>query len=438
MTSEFRAIAKTDDWSKIYNLAETYQKKQQWQQAAQAFEQAIELRGDFFWSYHHLGDTLSRLQQWQQATQAYTNAVKLDPDFFWSWHNLGDAYTQLKQWDKAIEAYTTAVKLDPDFFWSWHNLGDAYIQLQQWDRAIEAYLQGSYLQPEHQLIYQKLGSAFKQRGTLAQSIHDYRQLIQSPPQNSVFELLRTQPKRSLELAENLVKQHQIQAAIVVYCMVLEVQPEQTSVKVHLTQLLQQQSQLEQAISLNQQKLQESTASSLLTQVTAIPLAKPHQKPIPGRIVLQKVDWSWRGNPADPRLQSNASISTRQLNDLHQAVGWSSRSLAQLEQALKASFSYVSAIHVHQDKEQLIGFARAISDGVFHATLLDIAVHPDFQGRKVGKNVVKTLVEQLHQAQIKDITLFASLHLVDFYHKLGFLSQPNNLQWMLWCPTSDEL
>ena len=46
-------------------------------------------------------------------------------------------------------------------------------------------------------------------------------------------------------------------------------------------------------------------------------------------------------------------------------------------------------------------------------------------------MVKTLIEQLQTAQISDITLFTSPHIVDFYHKLGFVSQPNNLQWMLW-------
>jgi tetratricopeptide (TPR) repeat protein len=422
MTSEFKAIAKTDDWSKVYNLAETYQKEEQWQQAAQAFEQAIELKEDFFWSYHHLGDILSRLQQWDMATQAYGKAVKLDPNFFWSWHNLGDALTKLQQWDMATQAYGKAVKLNPDFFWSWHNLGDALTKLQQWDMAIANYIQGNYLQAEHQPTYQKLGTVFKQRGTLAQSIKDYRQLIQFPLHNSVFEFLRTQPKRLIDLAESLVKQHQIQAAIVVYYMVLEIQPQQTNIRIHLAQLLQQQSQLEQAIAHNQQKLEENTTSSLLAHAETIPLAKSLPKSIPGRILIQ----------------SNTLISFQQLNDLHLAVGWSSRPLTQLEQSLKASFSWVSAIYIHQDKQQLIGFARAISDSVFHATLLDIAVHPDFQGRKVGKNIVKTLVEQLHQAQIKDIILFASPHLVDFYHKLGFLSQPNNLQWMLWCPTSDEL
>lgn len=89
---------------------------------------------------------------------------------------------------------------------------------------------------------------------------------------------------------------------------------------------------------------------------------------------------------------------------------------------------------HQEQQQLIGFARAVSDGVYQATLLDIAVHPDFQARGVGKTLVKTLTKQLQAAQIIDIILFASPHVTDFYHQLGFVTQPNNLQWMLYSRT----
>ena len=422
MTFDLEAIAETNDWSKVYELAERYKRQQQWQQAAQAFQRAVELRVDFSWSYHHLGDALTKLQQWEQAAQAYSNAVKLNPNFFWSWHNFGDALTKLQQWEQATQAYSNAVKLNPNFFWSWHNFGDASTELQQWEQAIANYLQGVYLQPEHQLIYQKLGGAFRSRGALVKSIQDYRQLIQLPPPNSVFQLFQAQPERLIDLAYTLAEHHQIQAAIIVDYMVLEIQPTQSNVIVHLAQLLKQQSQLEQAIVFNQHQLQADTASLLLTQPKTTSLSKSPLKPKAGKFLIQ----------------TNASISPSQLNNLHRAVGWSSRSLTEIEQALKSSFSYVSAIYIHQDQKQLVGFARAISDGVFHGTLLDIAVHPDFRGRKVGKTVVQTVIEQLHQAQIRDITLFASPHLVDFYHKLGFLSQPHNLQWMLWCPPAEKL
>ncbi|MEO1671586.1 MAG: GNAT family N-acetyltransferase [Cyanobacteria bacterium J06631_2] len=413
MTPELSAIAKIKDWSEVYHLAQGYRQQQQWQEAAIAFQRAIELKTDF-WSYHHLGDARSQLQQWQGAAAAYSQAIDLDPQFFWSWHNLGDALSQLQQWQKAATAYSQAVKLDPEFFWSWHNLGDALSQLQQWQKAAAAYLRGIYLQPDHQLSYQKLGRSFKQQVDLATTIKHYRQVVKTPPENSIFELLQSQPQQLIEVVNNLIQQHQIYGAIVVCYLVLEIEPTQVNILATLSQLLTQYQEVEKAIAQNQQKLEEHTASPLLTQLATKPLAKTQLKPISGQIVIQR----------------NNSVTANQLNDLCIAVGWSSRPLTQLEQALEHSFACVAAWHVNREQKRLIGFTRAVSDGVYQATLLDVAVHPDFQGRGIGKTIVKTIIKQLRAAQIADITLFASPHLTDFYHKLGFVSQPKNLQWML--------
>ncbi|MEM6612036.1 MAG: GNAT family N-acetyltransferase [Cyanobacteria bacterium P01_C01_bin.72] len=413
MTPKLKAIAKIKDWSEVYHLAQVYRQQQQWQEAAIALQRAVELKSDF-WSYHHLGDALSQLQQWQNAAAAYNQAIKLDSQFFWSWHNLGDALSQLQQWQNAAAAYDQAIKLDSQFFWSWHNLGDALSQLQQWRNAAKAYLQGIYLQPDHQLSYQKLGRSFKQQGELTETVKQYRQIFKTPPENSIFKSLRNQPQQLIKLVHNLIQQHQIYGAIIVCYWVLEIQPTQVNISATLTQLLRQYQEVEQAITQNQQKLAEHTASPIMTQLATDPIATKQSKPISGKIVIQH----------------HNSLSANQLNNLWTAVGWSSRPLTKLEQALEHSFTYITAWHIDREQEQLVGFVRAVSDGVYQATLLDVAVHPDFQGRGIGKTIVKTIIKQLQAAQIADITLFASPQLTDFYHKLGFVAQPKNLQWML--------
>lgn len=423
MTPELKAIASISDWSEVYHLAETYRQEEQWDKAAIALARAIELRRNFFWSYHHLGDVLAKQQQWERAAQAYDQGVKINSEFFWSWHNLGDVSIKLQQWEQATKAYSNAVRLDPEFFWSWHNLGNAFAKLQQWEQAIANYLQGIHLKPDHALSYQKLGNAFKQQGNLEQTIHHYRQLIQTPPPGSIFEKWQTQPQRLIDLADNLTQQHQIYAAIVICYLILELQPTNTDILSHLSQLIEKQGKLDQAIAHNQEKLDQDTASTLLTQLNTNPVSQPQIKAISGRI----------------QIKNNGVITANQLNNLYLGVGWSSRPAKKLKAALNNSFSYITAWHLqeqNQEKPRLIGFARVVSDGVYQATLLDIVVHPDFQGRGVGKAIVKTLTKQLRAAQITDITLFASPYLADFYHQLGFVSQPNNLQWMLWSGESN--
>ena len=405
------------DWSEVYELGDTYRQQQQWQEAAIAYQRAIELRPDFFWSYHHLGGVYTNLRQWQAAAAVYSEAVKLDSQFFWSWHNLGDVYTKLQQWQAAANAYRQALQLDPQFFWSWHNLGDVYIKLRQWQQGVISYLQGIYLQPEHRLSYQKLGYAFKQQGNLTQVVKHYRQITRTSAPDSIFHRLQAQPQKLNELIRQLTEQHQLQEAIAICYLVLEFQPTNIEVLNFLSTSLQKYQQLATTIATNQETLAGQPTSLLARSQTSL-AASP--KSITGRIAVE----------------INQAVTPQQLNDLCISVGWQSRSLPRLKQAIKSSFKYISVWHLNGDR-RLIGFARAVSDGVYQATLLDIAVHPDFQGRGIGRTLVASLTQQLHAAQVIDITLFASPHVTDFYHQLGFISQPHNLQWMLWCPSSEN-
>jgi tetratricopeptide (TPR) repeat protein len=439
MTAELKAIARQDNWSEVYNLGDTYRKQQQWQPAVIAFKRAIELKPDFFWSWHHLADVFTKLQQWQPAVQAYNRALELDPQFFWSWHNLADALTKLQAWEQAVQAYNRALEIDSQFFWSWHNLADALMKLEDWDTAIASYLQAIQLKSDHRLVYQKLGLAFKQRGNLAASIQDYRRIIQSPPPDSIFKILQTTPDLLLQIANTLAQEHQTVGAIIFYYLVLEIKPNRTDVLLQLTPLLQQYNQLENNINSRRQILENRHSSDLLSRLTsdrndagAEQVLRTKTSNQADRHTLNEQLF----NQIEIKDKSNCPVLPNLLEDLSSSVGWTRRPFHQVQQALVNSFAYVSAWQIEQEEKQLIGFARAISDGVFHATLLDIIVHPDFQGRGLGKALVTLLLQQLQQAAIKDITLFASPHLLDFYHQLGFIAQPHNLQWMLWCPDKE--
>ena len=403
-----------ENWSEVYNLAESYKNQQQWQAAAVTFEKATKLNPDFFWSYHHWGDVLIKLQQWESAVIAYSRAVELDPDFFWSWHNLGNALGKLQQWEPAVTAFSRAVELDPKFFWSWYNLGNAWSHLQYWDRAIASYFQAIQLRSSEQLTYQKLAIAFKQRGSLDTSIHYYRQLIKAPDANSIFDLFKAQPPQLGKIAAVLIQQNYTVAAIVVCYMTLEIEPARLDILQQLTRLITKQRELEQKLASGQQQLAKTISSQLLNRSAAQPTQPSSRKYPEGKIALQ----------------TNCLVLPNQIEDLSSAVGWQPRPLERVEIALKQSFIYICAWYISNDRQKLIGFTRAVSDGVFHAMLLDIMVHPDFQGKGIGKKIVKAIVQKLHQARVRDITLFASAHMVDFYHKLGFISQPNDLQWML--------
>jgi len=78
-------------------------------------------------------------------------------------------------------------------------------------------------------------------------------------------------------------------------------------------------------------------------------------------------------------------------------------------------------------EVLVGAGRALADGVDCAYIADVAVHPDHQGRGLGKAIIRRLVT-LAEGH-KKIILYANPGTEPFYLELGFL--PMNTAMAIW-------
>lgn len=66
---------------------------------------------------------------------------------------------------------------------------------------------------------------------------------------------------------------------------------------------------------------------------------------------------------------------------------------------------------------IVGVGRALADGKDCSYICDIAIHPNYQGRGLGKEIVRNLV-RLSQGH-KKIILYANPGKEGFYAKLGF-------------------
>lgn len=86
--------------------------------------------------------------------------------------------------------------------------------------------------------------------------------------------------------------------------------------------------------------------------------------------------------------------------------------------LKIAFSNSMYKCFVTDSGNLIAVGRALADGIDCSYICDVAVHPDYQGRGIGKEVVSRLVAL--SSKHRKIILYAAPGKEGFYRKLGFL------------------
>ncbi|NET35171.1 MAG: GNAT family N-acetyltransferase [Cyanothece sp. SIO1E1] len=114
------------------------------------------------------------------------------------------------------------------------------------------------------------------------------------------------------------------------------------------------------------------------------------------------------------IKSTKSISQAAIIELYKSVDWSSANKPdRLYQALLNSHSLLTA----WDGDRLIGLGNALSDGFLVVYYAHLVIHPDYQGKGVGRKIVERFQEKygdFHQ-QI----LVADGGSIQFYQKCGF-------------------
>jgi ribosomal protein S18 acetylase RimI-like enzyme len=109
-----------------------------------------------------------------------------------------------------------------------------------------------------------------------------------------------------------------------------------------------------------------------------------------------------------------TLPTDGVLDLYRANGWSATEKPrELLAALLGSHFLATA----WDGDRLIGLGNAISDGHLVVYYPHLLVHPDYQGRGIGTQLMRMLMAKYHG--FHQHMLVADGRAIDFYRKCGF-------------------
>ncbi len=166
-------------------LGSIYNKQLKYEMAIAAYRKALSMNSNDYQASFGLGMAHLRLKQHKQAVSALIRCTSTNPKFPDAFYNLGLAYQNLEQWENAAKAYQQFIQINPGPAWTGYNqLGSVYINMERYDLAITAFQEVTKSNPSDLKATYNLAYSYDMSGQYDQAVPLYRKLIELNPKDA--------------------------------------------------------------------------------------------------------------------------------------------------------------------------------------------------------------------------------------------------------------
>jgi len=149
--------------------------------------------------FYNLGVVFFKNQQYDEAIEIFEKALQLNPGLINACNYIGNSFQEKKQFDKAIRYYEKALQINPSDPTAYMNIGIACHNTEHFDKAVEYFKRAIYLNPNIEEAYNYMGLTLIIQGKLEEALKSYRSLLQINPSsfialNKTGSILRHQGK----------------------------------------------------------------------------------------------------------------------------------------------------------------------------------------------------------------------------------------------------
>jgi len=166
---------------KDFRMGNEWYSQGKYEEAAKAYQEAINKEPDEPVYYNNLGIVYSKLGRYEEAIEVYKKMLEIQPESYSANKNLGELYGLQKNYKEALPYFSKAVELSPDDPDAFYSLGACLMNTGANTKALETFSKVIEIDPEYSLAYYQLGMIYVNHNEKEKAIKNLEKFIELTP-----------------------------------------------------------------------------------------------------------------------------------------------------------------------------------------------------------------------------------------------------------------
>jgi tetratricopeptide (TPR) repeat protein len=161
-----------------------------YEEAVQAYQEAIKKEPGEPIYYNNQGICLNRLGRYEEAIEAFKKMLELQPESFNANKSIGELYGMLKKYEEALPFFVKATETSPNEPDAFYDLGACLINLQDYPKALKAFSRVKELKPDYANAYYQSGMIYINQNRKEEAIQNLEKFLELAPEDTNATLAR--------------------------------------------------------------------------------------------------------------------------------------------------------------------------------------------------------------------------------------------------------
>jgi Tfp pilus assembly protein PilF len=200
-------------FSQLVTQAQHLVESKNYRQAAQTYEEILQIDPDSFPALNDLGVLYARLGEYPRAAAMYERALRLQPHSFPLLVNLGLAYFKAGEFRAAVRPLDEATVIRPGSFQARTLLGVSYYHIKDYARASAEFERLVARQPDNSTLQYLLAESYLWSGQDRKLLNYFQKVLLQSPNSVTVHMLLGEADDGLDRTEEAIKEFKAAAAL---------------------------------------------------------------------------------------------------------------------------------------------------------------------------------------------------------------------------------